>query len=143
MKGVDTVRYHKTMVRSERAGGRRTVEMVASAACLNGNGDRIPHPLHGDVDGLPSAEPCPRIARIEHVHLMGPCATVAQTHSFQARGAEGTTRACRVGAGRAGARAQKETCKCPARAVSRHSDSRTSEGTCIERHIDGATASMG
>ena len=59
------------MVRSERAGGRRTVEMVASAACLDGNGDRIPHPLHGDVDGLPSAEPCPRIARIEHVHLDG------------------------------------------------------------------------
>lgn len=39
-------------------------------------------------------------------------------------------RACRVGAGRAGARAQNETCKCPARAVSRHSDSRTSDGTC-------------
>eukprot|EP00964_Phaeocystis_antarctica_P004867 scaffold2644_cov63-Phaeocystis_antarctica.AAC.4 len=49
------------------------VEIVSSAARLDGDGDRVPHPLHGDVDGLPCTEPRPRIARIKHVHLQCRC----------------------------------------------------------------------
>jgi hypothetical protein len=128
-------------VRSEKAGGRHTVEMVSSAARHDGDGDRVPHPFHGDVEGLPCAEPRPRIARIKHVHLDGAVyngGAHAQLPSVRGtiapcgsrRGVEGAARACSVGAGRAGERAQNETCRCPVRAVSRHSDSRTSDGTC-------------